>query len=46
MGADGDITDSLSFAEATFLAIVTSIDAFALGITIMLLKDLIWISSE
>ena len=40
-----DITDEFSFKEVTLLAIATSIDAFAVGITIALLKDPIWISS-
>ena len=34
-----DITDEFSFKEVTLLAIATSIDAFAVGITIALLKD-------
>ena len=39
------ITDKFSFKEVTLLAIATSIDAFAVGITIALLKDPILISS-
>ena len=42
---EDDITDEFSFKEVTLLAIATSIDAFAVGITIALLKDPIWISS-
>lgn len=42
---DEDITDHFSFGEVTLLAIATSIDAFAVGITIALIKDPIWISS-
>ena len=42
---DEEITDTFSFKEATLLAVATSIDAFAVGITIALLKDPIWISS-
>ena len=44
-GDDEEITDYFSFKEVTFLAIATSIDAFAVGITIALLKDPILISS-
>ena len=44
-GDDEEITDHFSFKEVTLLAIATSIDAFAVGITIALLKDPIWISS-
>jgi len=40
-----EITDEFSFGEVTLLAIATSIDAFAVGITIALLKDPILISS-
>lgn len=40
-----EITDYFSFKEVTLLAIATSIDAFAVGITIALLKDPILISS-
>lgn len=39
------ITDNFSFKEVTLLAIATSIDAFAVGITIALLKDPILLSS-
>ena len=44
-GGDEEITDHFSFREVTLLAIATSIDAFAVGITIALLKDPILISS-
>ena len=44
-GDDKEITDHFSFREVTLLAIATSIDAFAVGITIALLKDPILISS-
>lgn len=40
-----EITDQFSFKEVTLLAIATSIDAFAVGITIALIKDPILISS-
>ena len=42
---DEEITDDFSFKEVTLLAIATSIDAFAVGITIALLKDPIIISA-
>lgn len=42
---DEEITDKFSFKEVTLLAIATSIDAFAVGITIALLNDPIIISS-
>ncbi|AMD17411.1 membrane protein [Methanobrevibacter sp. YE315] len=42
---EDEITDQFSFKEVTLLAIATSIDAFAVGITIALLKDSILISS-
>ncbi|MEE1134439.1 MAG: manganese efflux pump MntP family protein [Methanobrevibacter sp.] len=42
---DEEITDHFSFKEVTLLAVATSIDAFAVGITIALLKDPILISS-
>ncbi|MFM5883665.1 Putative Mn2+ efflux pump MntP [Methanobrevibacter gottschalkii] len=42
---DEEITDVFSFKEVTLLAIATSIDAFAVGIAIALLKDPILISS-
>lgn len=42
---DEEITDYFSFKEVTLLAIATSIDAFAVGITIALLKDPIIISA-
>lgn len=42
---DDEITDEFSFKEVTLLAIATSIDAFAVGITIALIKNPIWISS-
>lgn len=44
-GDDDEITDEFSFREVTLLAIATSIDAFAVGITIALLNDPILISS-
>ena len=44
-GDDEEITDHFSFREVTLLAIATSIDAFAVGITIALLKDPLLISS-
>ncbi|WP_407375976.1 manganese efflux pump MntP family protein [Methanobrevibacter sp.] len=40
-----EITDHFSFREVTLLAIATSIDAFAVGITIALLHDPLLISS-
>ena len=40
-----EISDQFSFKEVFLLAIATSIDAFAVGITIALLKDPILISS-
>ena len=42
---DDEVSDHFSFKEVTLLAIATSIDAFAVGITIALLKDPILISS-
>jgi putative Mn2+ efflux pump MntP len=42
---DDEITDHFSFKEVTLLAIATSIDAFAVGITIALIKDPILISA-
>lgn len=44
-GDEEEITDEFSFKEVTLLAIATSIDAFAVGITIALIKDPILISS-
>lgn len=44
-GGDEEITDEFSFKEVTLLAIATSIDAFAVGIAIALLKDPILISA-
>lgn len=44
-GGDEEIADNFSFREVTLLAIATSIDAFAVGITIALIKDPILISS-
>ncbi len=44
-GDGEEITDNFSFKEVTLLAIATSIDAFAVGITIALLKDPLLISS-
>lgn len=44
-GDDEEITDNFSFKEVTLLAIATSIDAFAVGITIALLNDPILISA-
>ena len=40
-----EVSDKFSFKEVFLLAIATSIDAFAVGITIALLKDPILISS-
>ncbi|WP_458454903.1 manganese efflux pump MntP [Methanobrevibacter sp.] len=45
MGDEEEVTDCFSFREVTLLAIATSIDAFAVGITIALLRDPILISS-
>ena len=42
---DEDIADTFSFKEVTLLAIATSIDAFAVGITIALIHDPLWISA-
>ncbi len=42
---DDEITDEFSFREVTLLAIATSIDAFAVGITIALLNDPLLISA-
>lgn len=42
---DEEITDHFSFKEVTLLAVATSIDAFAVGITIALINDPILISS-
>lgn len=44
-GGDEEITDNFSFKEVTLLAIATSIDAFAVGITFALLNDPILISA-
>ena len=44
-GDDDEVTDEFSFKEVTLLAIATSIDAFAVGIAIALLKDPILMSS-
>ena len=44
-GDDDEITDNFSFREVTLLAIATSIDAFAVGITIALLHEPLLISS-
>ena len=44
-GDDGEVTDEFSFKEVTLLAIATSIDAFAVGITIALMNDPLWISA-
>lgn len=44
-GDDDEVTDQFSFKEVTLLAIATSIDAFAVGITIALLNEPILISS-
>ena len=44
--SDGeDVADEFSFKEVTLLAIATSIDAFAVGIAIALLKDPLLISA-
>ncbi|WP_406536811.1 manganese efflux pump MntP family protein [Methanobrevibacter sp.] len=46
LSSDGeDVSDEFSFKEVTLLAIATSIDAFAVGIAIALLKDSILISA-
>lgn len=42
---DEEVSDEFSLKEVTLLAIATSIDAFAVGITIALLKDPILISA-
>lgn len=42
---DDEISDCFSFREVTLLAIATSIDAFAVGITIALINDPILISA-
>ena len=42
---DEEVSDEFSLKEVTLLAIATSIDAFAVGITIALLNDPILISS-
>lgn len=42
---DDEIADTFSLKEVTLLAIATSIDAFAVGITIALIKDPLWISA-
>ena len=44
-GDDEDVQDFFSFKEVTLLAVATSIDAFAVGITIALIKDPILISA-
>lgn len=44
-GEDEDITDEFSFKEVILLAIATSIDAFAVGITFALLNEPLLISS-
>lgn len=45
VGDDDEITDHFSFKEVTLLAVATSIDAFAVGITLALLNEPILISS-
>lgn len=45
VGDDEEITDDFSLREVTLLAVATSIDAFAVGITIALINDPILISS-
>jgi putative Mn2+ efflux pump MntP len=42
---DEEISDEFSFKEVTLLAVATSIDAFAVGITFALFDDPVWISS-
>lgn len=42
---DDEIADTFSFKEVILLAIATSIDAFAVGITIALINDPLWISA-
>jgi len=44
-GDDEEITDRFSFREVTLLAVATSIDAFAVGITLALIRDPVLISS-
>ena len=42
---DDEVTDNFSFTEVTLLAIATSIDAFAVGLTYALLNEAILIHS-
>ena len=44
-GDEDEISDEFSFKEVTLLAIATSIDAFAVGITFALLNEPLWISA-
>ena len=44
-GDDEEITDRFSFREVTLLAVAKSIDAFAVGITLALIRDPVLISS-
>ena len=44
-GDEDEICDEFSFKEVTLLAIATSIDAFAVGITFALLNEPLWISA-
>ena len=45
-GDEDDISDEFSFKEVTLLAIATSIDAFAVGITFALFNDPLFISAS
>ena len=42
---DDEISDDFSFTEVTLLAVATSIDAFAVGLTYAILNETIWIPS-
>lgn len=44
-GGDEDVSDNFSFKEVTLLAVATSIDAFAVGITFALLNNPVWMPS-
>ena len=43
---EDEISDEFSFKEVTLLAIATSIDAFAVGITFALFNEPLWISAS
>ena len=45
LGDDDEITDEFSFSEVTLLAIATSIDAFAVGLTYAILNESILLPS-